>query len=166
MLVGLKFKQSILFENMENAEDIKESATGSDAISLSDDYYENLSEFLTDEQLNFIESANTFFMGIMLDRILKGATSISAAKVRDYKIFKSQLKLIKDIVYQNKYDKYHEFFVTSKEDMRAYQENPDAKNFGKLSKFDQYLIHSKDQYAKLMKDLKGLVPKEYTEVLI
>ncbi|WP_264291123.1 type II CRISPR RNA-guided endonuclease Cas9 [Staphylococcus simulans] len=104
-------------------------------------------------------------MGIMLDRILKGATSISAAKVRDYKIFKSQLKLIKDIVYQNKYDKYHEFFVTSKEDMRAYQENPDAKNFGKLSKFDQYLIHSKDQYAKLMKDLKGLVPKEYTEVL-
>ncbi|MCP6651982.1 hypothetical protein NL518_28200, partial [Klebsiella pneumoniae] len=89
-LVGLKFKQSILFENMENAEDIKESATGSDAISLSDDYYENLSEFLTDEQLNFIESSNTFFMGIMLDRILKGATSISAAKVRDYKIFKNQ----------------------------------------------------------------------------
>lgn len=165
MLVGLKFKQSILFENMENVEDIKESATGSDAISLSDDYYENLSEFLTDEQLNFIESANTFFMGIMLDRILKGATSISAAKVRDYKIFKNQLKLIKDIVYQNKYDKYHEFFVTSKEDMRAYQENPDAKTFGKLSKFDQYLIHPKDQYAKLMKDLKGIVPKKYTEVL-
>lgn len=165
MLVGLKFKQSILFENMENAEDIKESATGSDAISLSDDYYENLSEFLTDEQLNFIESANTFFMGIMLDRILKGATSISAAKVRDYKIFKNQLKIIKDIVYQNKYDKYHEFFVTSKEDMRAYQENPEAKTFGKLSKFDQYLIHPKDQYAKLMKDLKGIVPKEYTEVL-
>ncbi|GEP84191.1 CRISPR-associated protein, Csn1 family [Staphylococcus piscifermentans] len=165
MLAGLKFKQSNLFENMENAEDIKETTTGSDSISLSEDYYENLSEFLTDEQLNFIESANTFFMGIMLDRILKGASSISAAKVRDYDNFKNQLKLIKDIVYQNKYDKYHEFFVTSKENMNAYKKNPDAKNFGKLSKFDQYLIHPKDQYSKLMKDLKEIVPKAYTEVL-
>ena len=61
MLVGLKFKQSNLFENMENADDLKETTTGSDSISLSQDYYENLSEFLTDEQLNFIESANTFY---------------------------------------------------------------------------------------------------------
>lgn len=165
MLVGLKFKQSNLFKNMENAEDIKETITGSDSISLSEDYYENLSEFLTDEQSNFIESANIFFMGITLDRILKGTPSISAAKVRDYDTFKNQLKLIKDIVYQNKHDKYHEFFVTSKKDMKSFQEYPDGKTFGKLSKFDQYLIHPKNQYAKLMKDLKGIVPKEYTEVL-
>lgn len=165
MLAGLKFKQSNLFENMENAEDIKETTTGNDSISLSEDYYENLSEFLTDEQLNFIESANTFFMGIMLDGILKGASSISAAKVRDYDTFKTQLKLIKDIIYQNKHDKYHEFFVTSKENMNAYKEKPDMKNFGKLSKFDQYLIHPKNQYVKFMKDLKGLIPKKYVEVL-
>ena len=104
-------------------------------------------------------------MGIMLDHILKGASSISAAKVRDYDNFKNQLKLIKDIVYQNQNDKYHEFFVTNKENLSAYKKNPDAKNFGKLSKFDQYLIHPKDQYAKLMKDLKEIVPKAYTEVL-
>lgn len=165
MLVGLKFKQSNLFENMDNAEDLKDTTTGSDSISLSEDYNENLSEFLTDEQLEFIETANTFYMGIMLDSILKGASSISAAKVRDYDTFKDQLKLIKDIVYQNKHDKYHEFFVTSKKVMKAYRENPDAKTFGKLSEFDQYLIHPKDQYAKLMKNLKGVVPKNHVEVL-
>lgn len=64
MLAGLKFKQSNLFENTDNADDIKETTTGSDSISLSEDYYENLSEFLTDEQLNFIESANTFLWGL------------------------------------------------------------------------------------------------------
>ncbi|UXV34195.1 type II CRISPR RNA-guided endonuclease Cas9 [Staphylococcus sp. IVB6181] len=165
MLLGLKFKQSNLFEKMENTDEIKDTTTGSDSISLSEDYYENLSEFLSDEQLNFIEAANTFNMGVVLDRILKGAASISAAKRRDYDTFKDQLKLIKDIVYNHKQDKYHEFFVTSKEDMRAYNEKPDAAAFGKLSKFDQYLIHPKDQYEKLMKDLKKLVPKEYDEVL-
>lgn len=170
MLVGLKFKQSILFEQMDNTEDIKESDTGSDSISLSEDYVEKLSEYLTEAQLHFIESVNTFYMGITLDSILKGATlkgatSISEAKVRDYEIFKAQLKEVKDIIYNHQQDAFKKFFVSSKEAMRNYKEKLDSKTFGELSKFDQYLMHPKTQYTKLMKDLKDIIPKEYSEVL-
>lgn len=159
MLLGLKFKEADLFSLADNAEELKEAKQSH---SFADNYEENLTSFLTVEQLELIERANKIYLALTLQDILNGNKSLAISKVAAYDKFKNELKLVKDIVYQADPTKaqFKKIFVSSKESLKQYEAIPNKENLSQLCLFDQYLIRPKDQYKKLMDELKKIIPQE------
>lgn len=160
MVLGLKFNEGNLFYNAENKESLIEA---NQSYTFDDDYEEAMSSFLSQEQLDFIELANKIYLSILLKQVLKGKKSIAASKVQAYQKFGKELKQVKDLVYKADKSKqaYQSIFVSAKESLKAYQEKPDQNNFKQLCIFDQYLISPKNQYDKLLNELKPYILKEH-----
>ncbi|MEJ7541273.1 type II CRISPR RNA-guided endonuclease Cas9 [Staphylococcus intermedius] len=168
MFLGLKFKEGDLFNQADNVEELKEA---NQTHSFADNYEENLTSFLTVEQLEFIENANKIYLSFTLQDILKwdksandskDNKSMAISKVAAYDKFKNELNQVKDIVYKADPTKvqFKKIFVSSKESLKQYEEKPKKENLSKLCLFDQYLIRPKAQYKILIDELKKIIPQE------
>ncbi|MBI5974693.1 type II CRISPR RNA-guided endonuclease Cas9 [Staphylococcus canis] len=160
MVLGLKFSEYKLFDNADNMEALKEI---NQSHTLDSEYEENLSEALTQSQIELIQLANKIYSTIVLKEILKGHDSIAIAKVAAYEKFKHELKTVKDLVYQADATKaaFKSIFVSSKSALKAYEAYPDNKNFKALCTFDQYRIKPKDKYKSLLTELKKYIPEDH-----
>ncbi|QHW37594.1 type II CRISPR RNA-guided endonuclease Cas9 [Staphylococcus ursi] len=159
MLLGLKFNEGDLFNHADNAEELKEAKQSH---SFADNYEENLTSFLTVEQLELIERANKIYLSFTLQDILNGNKSMAISKVAAYDKFKNELKQVKDIVYKADPTKvqFKKIFVSSKESLKQYEAIPNDENFSALCLFDQYVIRPKKQYSSFIKELKKIIPQD------
>ncbi|QIH76705.1 type II CRISPR RNA-guided endonuclease Cas9 [Macrococcoides canis] len=160
MLLGMKFKEFELFPGMDNYESLKEEKK---SYALSEDYEASMSEQLTQEQREYIELGNKVYMSLVLESILQDASCVSHSKVNDYKKFKEELKIVKDIIYKKDATKqlYTNIFVSSKEALKNYDDLPSDENYKKLCLFDQYLKHPKTKYDDLKKELKKHIDESH-----
>lgn len=157
LLVGLKAQMHNIFYNCDNYEELKEDKL---SVKLSDDSDEEDLSLLTDDQEEVIILAKEIYLEMTLDEILGTSEYIAQAKVNDFNKNKKQLKKLKDFLFRN-YGRtvMNEFFTSSKDSLRLYNQKPDNKHLGKLSYFDQYRLNKSKGKDKFFKQLKKQLDK-------
>lgn len=154
LIVGLKSNAAKLFSESDQAALYKEEKLG---ISFSDEDISETLDKLTDEERSVIEKANVIYQSVLLNELLGDAHCVAEAKVRDYEQFGTDLRTLQKIY--NRYfgeQAYRDMFITSKDNLRKYNE---TRNKKLLCEFDKFLkVHKEEDkfYNSLKKKLKEL----------
>lgn len=166
-ICGLDVDAKLVFDDLESEEKVK--------INFSDYGYEDkcaeLQEVLGDDNYSLVENMKALYDAGSLAGILKGYTSLSAARVAEYEKHKKDLAILKK-VYKEKlskaaYDKMFRSDVDGTYSAYVGSVNSNAylgKAEGKLRR-DMKGRSREDLYKKIKADLKGLEGDSVTYIL-
>lgn len=113
-------------------------------IQLTDENFTEIYEFLTESEQICVELMIQVQQIYMLNDILGDYKTISEAKVQAYEVFANDLKILKEAMNAISPDLYRETFISTKQNIKAYQNEPSEQNFKRLSRLDRFLQLSKE----------------------